>query len=117
HGGTPDLVAAFDYARYQRPIIPPGLIGQDFSNPSAVSDAQILTFLGPMANTSAQSLHGDANNDGQVGVADVFYLVNFLFAGGPAPTFNGDENGDGSVGVNDIFYLISFLFAGGPAPR
>ncbi len=29
--------------------------------------------------------HGDVNGDGAVDVADVFYLINFLFAGGPAP--------------------------------
>jgi hypothetical protein len=28
---------------------------------------------------------GDVNGDGQVNVADVFYLINYLFAGGPAP--------------------------------
>ena len=28
---------------------------------------------------------GDVNGDGQVSVADVFYTINFLFAGGPAP--------------------------------
>ncbi|HNX49782.1 MAG TPA: SUMF1/EgtB/PvdO family nonheme iron enzyme [Thermoanaerobaculaceae bacterium] len=28
---------------------------------------------------------GDVNADGQVNVQDVFYLINFLFAGGPAP--------------------------------
>jgi virginiamycin B lyase len=28
---------------------------------------------------------GDLNDDGAVDVADVFYLINFLFAGGPAP--------------------------------
>jgi hypothetical protein len=28
---------------------------------------------------------GDVNGDGTVDVADVFYLINFLFAGGPAP--------------------------------
>jgi hypothetical protein len=28
---------------------------------------------------------GDANGDGELAVADVFYLINFLFAGGPAP--------------------------------
>ena len=28
---------------------------------------------------------GDSNGDGVVTVADVFYLINFLFAGGPAP--------------------------------
>ncbi|HKC25055.1 MAG TPA: hypothetical protein VKF32_09955 [Thermoanaerobaculia bacterium] len=30
-------------------------------------------------------LHGDVNGDGAVDVVDVFYLINFLFAGGAAP--------------------------------
>jgi virginiamycin B lyase len=31
------------------------------------------------------SVAGDSNGDGHVDVADVFYVINFLFAGGPAP--------------------------------
>ena len=30
-------------------------------------------------------VHADANGDGLLNVNDVFYLINFLFAGGPAP--------------------------------
>jgi CSLREA domain-containing protein len=60
--------------------------------------------------------NGDANADGVVGVADVFYAINFLFAGGPAPLALADVNGDGQTNVADVFYLINFLFAGGPAP-
>ena len=30
-------------------------------------------------------LRGDANGDRQRDIVDVFYLINFLFAGGPAP--------------------------------
>lgn len=48
--GNPDLVAAFDYVRYQRPVIPSELAGRDYSNPAEVSDAQLLTFLGDNAN-------------------------------------------------------------------
>jgi len=59
---------------------------------------------------------GDANGDGVTTVGDVFYLINFLFAGGPANIGSADANGDGSVTVGDIFYLINFLFANGPAP-
>jgi virginiamycin B lyase len=32
-------------------------------------------------------LAGDANGDGDRDVVDVFYLINFLFASGPAPTY------------------------------
>lgn len=61
-------------------------------------------------------LIGDVNGDGVVNVSDVFYLINFLFAGGPAPIGDGDVNGSGDVTVADVFYLVNDLFAGGPAP-
>jgi hypothetical protein len=60
---------------------------------------------------------GDANADGRVDVADVFYLVNALFAGGPAAAAGADANADGKIDVADVFYLINALFAGGPAPH
>src|SRR6185295_19467683 len=59
--------------------------------------------------------NGDANGDGLVNVSDVFRLINFLFAGGPAPVGPTDVNGDSQVNVSDVFYLINFLFASGPA--
>ncbi|HKC24099.1 MAG TPA: dockerin type I domain-containing protein [Thermoanaerobaculia bacterium] len=63
------------------------------------------------------ALAGDFDNSAGIDVADVFYLINHLFAGGP--TFaqgSGDVNGDGLVDVADVFYLINYLFAGGPGP-
>jgi len=59
---------------------------------------------------------GDVNGDGSVTVADVFFLINFLFASGPIPIGEADVNGDGDVTVADVFYLINRLFANGPAP-
>ena len=48
-----------------------------------------LVGAGPASSavsvTPTGTLAGDANGDGQVTVADVFYLINDLFAGGPAP--------------------------------
>ncbi len=82
---------------------------------SGFDPAQPLS-LPPFSMTLLRSVHGDINGDGIVSVADVFYLVNNLFAGGPAPAGNGDVNGDGQVTVADVFYLINYLFAGGPAP-
>jgi hypothetical protein len=61
-------------------------------------------------------LVGDVNGDSKVDVADVFYLINHLFAGGQGPVGSGDVNGDGVVNVADVFYLVNYLFAGGPAP-
>jgi hypothetical protein len=59
---------------------------------------------------------GDANGDGVVDVADVFHLINFLFASGPAPVCKGNVNGDALSDVSDVFYLINYLFASGPPP-
>ncbi|MBW3670820.1 MAG: IPT/TIG domain-containing protein, partial [Acidobacteria bacterium] len=59
---------------------------------------------------------GDANGDTSVSVSDIFYLINYLFASGPAPVGDGDANNDTSVTVSDIFFLINYLFAGGQAP-
>jgi CSLREA domain-containing protein len=63
-----------------------------------------------------RNANGDVNGDGVRDVSDIFALINFLFAGGPAPNGLGDVNGDGKTDINDVFALINFLFAGGPAP-
>jgi hypothetical protein len=39
---NPDIIAKFDYARFEAPIIPTHLIGLDFANPNEVSDTEIL---------------------------------------------------------------------------
>ena len=59
---------------------------------------------------------GDVNADGAIDIADVFYLINFLFASGPGPIGPADVNGDLTTDIADVFYLINALFAGGPAP-
>lgn len=63
--------------------------------------------------------YGDANADNKITVADVVYLISFLFKGGPPPSprIKGDANGDGKVTVSDVVYLISYLFKGGPTPH
>jgi len=65
---------------------------------------------------AVSNLHGDVNGDGAVNVLDVFYLINFLFAGGPGPIGEADVNADGQVNVQDVFYFINYLFAGGAPP-
>ena len=59
---------------------------------------------------------GDANGDGTADVADVFFIINFLFARTPAPPGLANVNGDSSLDVSDVFYLINDLFASGSAP-
>jgi hypothetical protein len=64
----------------------------------------------------------DPNGDGVIDPADIFFLINYLFTGGPAPhgsagILSGDANGDGVVDPADIFYLVNYLFLGGQKPN
>jgi len=62
---------------------------------------------------------GDANSDCIVNSADIVYLINYLFKGGPCPKpMNaGDPSGDGVINSADVVYLINYLFKGGPPPE
>jgi hypothetical protein len=61
---------------------------------------------------------GDASGDWVVNSADVSYLINYLFVGGPAPQPRqaGDANCDGIINSADVAYLINYLFVNGPPP-
>jgi hypothetical protein len=62
---------------------------------------------------------GDVSCDGKFDVADVIYMINYLFKGGPKPkpmVNQGDVNNDGLTNVADVIYMINYLFKGGPAP-
>ncbi|OGC85080.1 MAG: hypothetical protein A2V73_03070 [candidate division Zixibacteria bacterium RBG_19FT_COMBO_42_43] len=64
-------------------------------------------------------LAGDANGDRKVGLADVIYIVNFIFKTGPEPKplESADANNDGRVSLADIVYLVNFIFKSGPPPQ
>jgi aminopeptidase N len=61
---------------------------------------------------------GDANGSHDIDIADVVFLVSYIFLGGPAPnpTIAGDSNCSSSTDISDAVYLISYIFGGGPAP-
>jgi len=63
-------------------------------------------------------LCGDNDASGAVDIDDVVYLLNYIFAGGPAPDplGSGDADCSGDVDIDDVVYLIQYIFAGGPAP-
>jgi hypothetical protein len=62
---------------------------------------------------------GDVDSSGSINIADVVYLVRFVFSGGPRPMpFDaiGDVNCDQTLNLADIVYLLAWLFSGGPPP-
>ena len=68
--------------------------------------------VGPTSNVC-----GDADGSSAVTISDVVYLINYIFAGGPAPVGSGgDPDCSGNTNISDAVLLINFIFAGGPAP-
>jgi CSLREA domain-containing protein len=106
----------------------PGSPAIDMGNPSGCTDQNggplstdqrgVKRTVGAACDMGAFEVEpkGDANGDGFVNVADVFYFINYLFAGGPPPRGRANVNNDSVISVADVFYLINYLFAGGPPP-
>lgn len=61
---------------------------------------------------------GDADHNGIVSISDSVFIINYIFAGGPAPlqVCQGDSDNNGIVTISDAVYLISYIFGGGPGP-
>jgi hypothetical protein len=57
-------------------------------------------------------VYGDCNGDGRFNIADITYLIAYVFDGGPAPVdyLHGDFDMDGTVTVNDIVTLLNYMF-------
>jgi hypothetical protein len=86
------------------------LVSTSLSNPM-VKDSALFSI-------TVKYLRGDANGDTSISVADVVYIISYLFKGGPAPQYydSGDVNCDGLISVSDVVYLISYLFKLGNPP-
>jgi hypothetical protein len=61
---------------------------------------------------------GDCDGSGEIDIDDIIFLINYVFAGGPAPNplSVGDVNCSSFIDIDDIVYLINYVFGGGPAP-
>ena len=61
---------------------------------------------------------GDVNYTQSIDIADLTFMVAYMFKGGAAPLsfVSGDINDDLSHDISDVTYLVSFQFKGGPPP-
>lgn len=78
------------------------------------TDATEFTYYGTF--TLIGHISGDLNNDGQVDISDLVYLVDFCFHGGPAPSFleGADLDHNGTVDISDLVSLVDRIFVSGP---
>jgi|GEM_PF-2718460 len=71
-------------------------------------------------NTLCCDERGDINRMASIDIADLVYLVAYMFEGGPPPPCieDADVNGDGGAipDIADLVYLVAYMFSGGPAP-
>ncbi len=84
----------------------PGQEDSDFDN------------IGDACESCCVGTRGNANGIGNITVADLTFLVQFLFNGGPTPPCleEANINGIGGITVQDLVYLVSHLFNSGPTP-
>jgi hypothetical protein len=82
-------------------------------------DYPIHTVVEYATQIRPMDYRGGANGDNVVNVADVVFLINYLFIGGPPPVSSteAEVTCDGTINVADIVFLINYLFIGGPVPR
>jgi bacillopeptidase F len=92
-----------------------GIPGDDNAYGRGIIDA----YAAVRAAQQPSYVPGDANGDGQAEMADVVFLINYLFKNGPAPDpmAAGDANHDCVVECADVLYLVNYLFKGGTAPQ
>ncbi|MGQ9591855.1 MAG: hypothetical protein ACUVYA_16365 [Planctomycetota bacterium] len=89
-------------------------VSLSFAFSAALSGAPCASFY-----LDGETLRGDANNDGQVDIADQIFLAAYLFQGGAGPSCDldpSDVDDNRAVNITDYINLGDFLWLGGDPP-
>lgn len=81
-------------------------------------DATASVFCSLFVPQQSGFRRGDSNNDGQFNIADVVFIISYLFTQGeePACLDAADANDDSGLDISDPVYLSTYFFVGGPPP-
>jgi hypothetical protein len=80
----------------------------------------MLIVFGVCLSLSSETFDcGDVNNDGDINVFDITFIIAYLYMDGPAPPEPrlADVNNSGETNIFDISDLISNLYLGGSEPN
>ena len=63
-------------------------------------------------------LPGDVDLSEGIDIADLVYMVDWMFTGGPAPVAYdaAQMDGLGTVDISDLVYIVEYMFDNGPPP-
>ncbi len=71
-------------------------------------------------SSCCSNMRGNINGDvgGVIDIADILYLVDYLFRDGPPAicSIESDVNSHGGTDLADLAYLVAYLFRSGPSP-
>lgn len=136
-GSSPDLPPGQgDIVKVYMKVDPWATPGQSASIVLDGYSSHLPAYFGPVMDYSVESVAGEirvrtgccfgvrGNVDGdlsdQVNVADLTYLVDYLYRSGPPPECQEEGNVDGDpaeqINIVDLTYLVDYLFRGGPPP-
>jgi len=108
-----------------------GLTATSYTPPDQVYEDTVYYWRVEAENWAGQSLGysdshsfeymyyicGDLNDDTNINILDVVFLISYIYKGGPAPVplISADVNADTDLNILDVVYLINFIYKNGPA--
>lgn len=119
-GGTSGSSASYDLEGTVGQVV----VGEGSSASYGLSHGFWQEFGGGGTCCNGDGMRGDVDGDASINVADVVWLVDYVFFGGAPPVCEddpgvfpeADADGDGSVTVGDVVLLVDYVFFGGPPP-
>ncbi len=98
--------AGFPFGQYLDTLY---IVAPTASNTPAPVEVQMLVWR----------FHGDNDYDGEISIADLVYMVEYMFEEGPGPQPQrvvGDMNCNLFIDIEDLVYLVDYMFYNGPIP-
>ncbi len=115
--GTPAVVQDVQLLAVADDTDGDGIVNADDNCPGTPNSGQ-EDADGDGVGDACDWLCGDVDNNGEITISDLTYLIDFLFRGGDPPDFPDAADMDGQAGISiaDVSYLVDFLFRGSDEP-